>query len=331
MKQYDFVAIGDIVTDAFIRLKDAKVSCNVNQEDCLISLRFGDKVPYESVEVIRAVGNSANAAVSAARLGLHSALVANIGEDQNGKECLEVLEKEGVETDLVKTHADKQTNYHYVLWYENERTILVKHEAYNYSLPDIGTPKWLYLSSLGENTEAYHEDIANYLNLHPTVKLAFQPGTFQMKMSKESLDRIYKRTEIFFCNVEEAKRILGISVEIEIETLMRKVASLGPKTVVITDGPRGAYAFDSWHSWFMPLYPDPKPAFERTGAGDAFASTFATALALDLSVPQALAWAPINSMSVVQQVGAQKGLLTRDALEAFLAQAPSDYKPKLLG
>ena len=74
------------------------------------------------------------------------------------------------------------------------------------------------------------------------------------------------------------------------------------------------------------MYPDPKPPISRTGAGDAFASTFTSAIALGLTPAEALAWAPINSMSVVQQVGAQKGLLTRDALLEYLKNAPDDYK-----
>ena len=78
----------------------------------------------------------------------------------------------------------------------------------------------------------------------------------------------------------------------------------------------------------MPPYPDPKPPFERTGAGDAFSSTFVVALALGLDIPSALRWAPINSMSVVQYVGAREGLLTREKLEEYLAKAPKDYEPK---
>lgn len=95
---HDFLAIGDTVTDAFIRLKDAKVHCDVNGEHCTITMAFGDKIPYESVEVVRAVGNSANAAVSAARLGLSSALVTNIGEDEEGAKTLEHLKNDGVST-----------------------------------------------------------------------------------------------------------------------------------------------------------------------------------------------------------------------------------------
>ncbi len=326
LKPIDFLAIGDITTDAFIRLKDASLNCDINREHCKLCLTFGDKVPYEFVEVIRAVGNSANAAVSAARLGLSSGLIADIGDDQNGTECLETLTGNGVSAQYVTTHKGEKTNYHYVLWFEEERTILVKHEQYAYQFPDAIPPKWLYLSSLAENSLSYHMQIAEYLKKHPDVKLAFQPGTFQMKLGVEKLADIYKHSEIFFCNVEEARRILGEDDKVEIGDLLKKMHGLGPKIVVITDGPKGAYASDGTEAWFQPPYPDPKPPYERTGAGDAFASTFAVALALGKTIPEALSWAPINSMSVVQQIGAQRGLLTRTELEKYLAEAPADYK-----
>ncbi|MES2087601.1 MAG: carbohydrate kinase family protein [Patescibacteria group bacterium] len=323
----DFLAIGDITTDAFIRIKEASVHCNLNKENCELCVSFAQKVPYEFVEVLRAVGNASNAAVSASRLGLSSGLVADTGNDQNGKECLAVLKKEKVSSNFVSTHKGMETNYHYVLWYEDERTILVKHQAFPYKLPHIGSPKWIYLSSLGGNTEKYHDEIALHLEKHPEIKLAFQPGTFQINLGVEKLKKIYARTEVFVCNKEEAEKILGVG-ETDIKELLKKIHELGPKIVLITDGPKGAYAFANDVSFFMPPYPDPKPPFERTGAGDAFASTFVTALALGKSIEEALRWAPINSMSVVQQVGAQRGLLTQAGIEEWLKKAPQDYFPK---
>ena len=106
------------------------------------------------------------------------------------------------------------------------------------------------------------------------------------------------------------------------------VRAIGPKTVIVTDGPNGAYAYDGTNAFFMPPYPDPKPPVERTGAGDAFASTLAVALALGKTLEEALIWAPINSASVVQDIGAQRGLLTQKQLQEWLAKAPADYKPR---
>lgn len=325
--QIDFLAIGDITTDAFIRLEDAEVSCDIDNKNCKICMNFGDKIPYESVTVVPAVGNSPNAAVSAARLGLNTAIYTNIGDDQNGAECLAQLVKEKINTGFVISHKGKATNYHYVLWFQDERTILIKHQEYEYKLPNIGSPKWIYLSSLGGTSEAFHGELADYLEANPEVNLSFQPGTFQMKLGTEKLAKIYKHTKVFFCNVEEAQRILKTG-ETDLPILMQKLHDLGPEIVVVTDGPRGAYLLYQNVDYFLPAYPDPKPPFERTGAGDAFSSTFTAALALGKTPLEALRWGPINSMSVVQDIGAQRGLLARAKLEELLANAPADYIAK---
>jgi ribokinase len=330
MRTFDFVAIGDIVTDAFIRLIDASVHCDVDNENCMLSMRFGDKIPYEFVEEVVAVGNSANAAVAAARIGLQSALIAHVGSDQHGKNMLAQLTSDKVATDYVKVNEGMISNYHYVLWYDVDRTILVKHQEYPYSMPDMPPPKWIYLSSLGEHSLTYHDEIANYLAAHPDVKLAFQPGTFQIKLGVQKLQKIYERTEVFFCNIEEAKRILGIpeTEKIEIKELLTHVAALGPKIVCITDGFNGAYAFDGSKAWTIGVYPH--TPYERTGAGDAFASTFTSALILGKTIPEALQWGPINAQSVVQKIGAQKGLLTRDQIEVLLKKAPKEFMAREL-
>lgn len=331
-KQYDFVAIGDIVMDAFIRLQIADE--HMDKETREICMPFATKIPFEFVVEIPAVGNCANAAVAAARLGLTSALVTNQGNDETGAKNLKALETEHVATDFVKVHEGKKSNYHYVLWYKDERTILVKHEEYPYEMPDVEA-KWLYLTSLSATSAEFHDKIADYLDKYPETKLAFQPGTFQIKLGKERLKRLYEHSDIFFCNVQEAQQILG-STESDIKKLLEQVHALGPKFVVITDGPTGAYARDPSTAlgageatyWFQPPYPDVVAPYDRTGAGDAFASTFTIAIEMGKSVPEALSWAPINSMSVVQKVGAREGLLTKQQLEEYLSKAPAEYKAK---
>ncbi len=327
----EFLAIGDIVIDAFIKIKDAHEHKGLDgAESDELCLRFGDKVPYESVDVLYAVGNSPNAAVSASRLGLRTALLSTIGDDRNGQECLDSLKKDNIIIDYLKTDAGKKTNYHYVLWYGVERTILIKHEEFNYHLPAIPEIGWIYLSSIAENSLPYHTEISEYLKKHPETKMAFQPGTFQIKFGTEALKEIYARTEIFFCNYEEAEKILNMhedeSKEIKIKKLIKGIHNLGPKIVCISDGANGAYASDGNNIYFTPMYPDIAPPFERTGAGDAFSSTFTVAIAQGKTIEEALAWGPINSMNVVKYVGAQKGLLSKDKLEEYLINAPGSYK-----
>jgi ribokinase len=100
---------------------------------------------------------------------------------------------------------------------------------------------------------------------------------------------------------------------------------LGPRLVVVTDGPDGAYAYDGAQRLRAPSYPDPSPPMERTGAGDAFSSTLLAALAKGHTLVEALQWAPVNAMRVVQQVGAQSGLLDDQALLLALKAAPESY------
>ena len=321
----DFLAIGDIVIDCFIKLKQANIQGTPDSKNYEICMPYADKVPYEEVFILPAVGNAGNVAVAASRLGLQTKLISNVGDDKEGVDCLNSLKKDRVGTEFIKINTGIKTNYHYVLWYEADRTILIKHEIYPYSLPEVAPPKWIYFSSVNETAFPFHYAIADYLDAHPETKFAFEPGKFEIQLGKEKLQRLYKHADMFFCNVEEARKILGLDSG-EIKKLLTKINELGPKTVVITDGPKGAYAYDGSDTWFIEPYPDPKPPYERTGAGDAFSSTVVAAIILGKTLPEALAWAGINSMSVVQEVGAQKGLLSKEKLEEYLKNAPADYK-----
>ncbi len=334
MKQkIDFLAIGDVLTDAFIHLQDAQVHCNIDNSGCTITLPFGAKIPYKSVEVLRGVGNAANAAVAAGRLGLTSALIAIVGNDEEGAKTHEHFKTESVMTDFITTQDGIPTNYHYVLSYGAERTILVKHEHYDYQLDieklnqyDI---EWVYLTSIASGTEKYHDALIDWLETRPEIKLAFQPGTFQMKGGIEPMKRVYGRTNAFFCNKDEARDILGLP-NADYPELHAKFRELGPEIVCITDGPNGATISDSDHGWFIPMYPDPQPPVERTGAGDACSSTTVAAMIFGKDLPTSVMYGVTNSMSVVQYVGAQAGLLSREKLEEWLGKAPSGFEVKEL-
>ncbi len=327
-KQIEFLAIGDIVSEPFIKIQDVDSQCDLKGQHCKLCFNFGEKIPYESAEVLHAVGNSPNAAVSASRLGLNTSLVAYIGDDQIGKEDLKVLIENNIHIDNISVTKDLLSNYHFVIWYQDERTILVKHTEFPYSFPiDLAEPKWIYLSSLAANSESYHMEIVNYLKLHPSVKLAFQPGTFQIKLGSEKLKVVYELSEVFACNKEEAQKILETE-EDDILKLMSLIKDLGPKIVVITDALNGSYAMSDTEIWSAPAYV--KESYERTGAGDAFTSSFVSALIYEKTIPEALIWGSINSMSVVSKVGPQKGLLNLEELGGYLLTLPDEYKPKKL-
>lgn len=323
------LSIGDIVTDAFIALREDQAEVTTDEHGIhRLSMEFGSKPPYDHVDIVQAVGNSANAAVSFTRLGLRAGLMAYLGSDQAGKDSLDYLASEKVDTTTVSVQSGLKSNYHFALRYGADRTILIKYEDYNYAWQTpIETPDWIYLSMISKSAWSLHEDLLGYLIEHPDIKLVFQPGTFHFEWGTEKLAAIYERSHIVFMNREEAALVTGKGLE-SVQALADGLHGLGPKIVVITDGPNGAYASDGERLLVMPNYPDPAPPYDRTGAGDAFASTVVVALALGETLETALSWAPINSMSVVQKLGAQAGLLRPDELQKLLDAAPEDYIAK---
>ena len=154
--------------------------------------------------------------------------------------------------------------------------------------------------------------------------------TYSTLAERES-DPVRRKTLEHLAHAEDVhaqlweKRILELG-ETDMRELLEKMRALGPKIALITDGPKGSYAYDGDTMLKVPMYPDPKPPLERTGAGDAATSTVVVALALGKPLSEALLWGPVNSMSVVQEVGAQKGLLSRAQLEKYLADAPEAYR-----
>ncbi len=325
------LCIGDIITDAFIKLSEDHATVTTDDKGYQrLSFELGAKLPYDNVDIVEAVECSPNAAVSMTRLGLSASLMSWLGDDEPGKGMMSYLKQQHVGIDDLVVEEGMKSNYHYVLRYGADRTKLQRFEDYSYQWREPAQkPDWLYLGVLGEKTWPLHEAILSYLGENPDIKLVFQPGMYHLMWGTEKMKPFYDRAEIVILNREEAAQVTGKD-RADVAVLIQAMHELGVTVAVITDGADGAYASDGEKMLFMPNYPDPAPPLDRTGAGDAFASTIAAALALGESLETALSWAPINSMSVVQKMGAQTGLLSMDELKKYLADAPADFKAKVL-
>ena len=323
MPKYDIVSIGDTTIDAFVELHEASVSCNLDKTECKLCLTYADKIPYEALTMLPA-GNSTNNAVGSARLGLKNAFISAAGEDANGKKIVEELKKEGIDTKFIKLNKGVETNFHVVLVFNGERTILIKHNKFAYNLPPKLDTKWIYFSSMGAGTEKFHQDFAKFLQKNPNIKVSMNPGTFQMRMGAKKLAGIYKRTELLFLNREEAALVTEQKTR-DIPTLMAGMHKLGAPIAVITDGREGSYASDGKKIWFLKEFPGPR--IEATGAGDAYGTGFTAAINYGKSVEEAMVWGTINGGNVVLHVGPHKGLQTKKQMEAFVKKNPK-FTPK---
>ena len=321
------LCVGDINTNAFIQLTEGYFEEFTDDKGYQrLSFELGGKLPYDGVDVLKVNECSPNAAVSLSRLGLRADLMSWVGGDEVGQEMIEYLKQEGVGTESMVIDQDQKSNYHYVLRYGADRTKLQRFEDFSYQWADpVEKPDWLYLGVLGEKTWPLHESILGYLTDNPDIKLVFKPGMYHLMWGAEKLADFYRRAEVVIMNREEAAQVTGKDRG-NVSVLIQALHDLGVDVAVVTDGADGAYASSGDGVKFMPNYPDIAPPFERTGAGDAFASTLTAALALGESLETALTWAPINSMNVVQKIGAQEGLQTRQQIEEWLAKAPDYYK-----
>lgn len=310
---FDIISIGDPTIDTFLIMHDHDIVLKEmdGQKKAIIS--WGDKLPVG--EYYRTVaGNAANNAVGSARLGLNTAYYCVVAHDSGGREIVHKMEKEGVSVRYIIKNDKHPTNASTVLSFQGERTIFVYHEHRHYELPSFAMSSWVYLTSMGVGFEKIYKDLARYVDRYH-VKIGFNPGTFQLRAGHKDNELILKRTEVLSLNVEEAQSWVG-DCDRDPEELCKKLCHLGPKSVVLTDGRRGAYSYSKEGFYYIEEYPGPR--IEATGAGDAFTTGYIAALIHGQPHSEALRWGPINAGSVVQQVGPQAGLLIKKEMEAQL-------------
>ncbi|OGD95319.1 hypothetical protein A3F02_02290 [Candidatus Curtissbacteria bacterium RIFCSPHIGHO2_12_FULL_38_9b] len=309
---FDIITIGDSTIDTFIKIHDATVECDLNQEECKICVRYGDKIPVDAIGS-GVAGNAANVAVGCTKLGLNTAIYTNLGSDNTASTIKKTLEENGVKSDYIVINKNKESNLSVVITFQGERTAFVYHQPWDYHLPNLKPCSWLYLTSVAENftNSNLMDEIYHYVE-KIKCKFAYNPGTFQLKANVQRYPRLLEKCEVFIVNYEEAKKILNISLheKVEPKDLLSKLLLLGPKTVVITDGAHGSYASDGNTNLKAGIVH--VEVMEKTGAGDAYTSGLLSALCLGRPLAEAMIWGTVNSASAIQLLGPQNGLLNND-------------------
>ena len=315
MADFDLISIGDSTIDVFMDIdpSDTEALCKLDDNECLISFKYGAKIPVKSFTRIAAVGNAANNAIGSSRLGLKTAIYTMLGSDNEGREMKKIFEDEDVETKFIVTESEKRSNFSVVLNYSAERSIFVYHEERNYNLPELGETKWVYFTSIGKGHEALHQQIPDYIK-KSGARLGYNPGTYELKEGVEILKPVLETAEVLLVNREEAHGLVGKDLQ-DIKGLLADLKANGPQIVVITDGRDGSYAsIDGREVWFCPV-PLESPVVERTGCGDAYSTGFLAALVQGKELPEAMLWGTMNATSVIQYIGAREGLLTPEGMQ----------------
>jgi len=318
----ELLSIGDSSLDVFLTPSESEAFCNLDDKDSLICFTYGDKIPVKTLE-FSVGGNAANNAVGTKRLGINSATVLTLGDDEVGNRIVSTLEVEGVDTTYVVRQTGIRSNYSTIINYLGERTILSYKAPRSYEFPvQLPQTPWIYLTSMGDSYRPFFNHIADWLKKNPEVKLAFNPGSRQVREGKEALKEILSLTQMIYVNRKEAESLTGLSETSGKEKeLLKALSGLGPKTSVITDGSGGSFSYDGQN--FIKAGVLPVDAFERTGAGDAFGSGCLSALIKGKDFSEALLWGTLNSASVIGYVGSQKGLIREEEMPEWIERAKS--------
>jgi sugar/nucleoside kinase (ribokinase family) len=319
-KEIDILTIGDSAIDEFLLIKEGGASeedIGGRREICFI---HGTKIPVKTFETSVA-GNAVNVGAGCNKAGLKVAVYTEIGDDQNADRIISELGELGINTDYCIKNPGTPTDVHPIIVYANERTIFVYHERRHYKVRDWPTPKWIYYSSIGEGFEEFQDELVDYLNKNPYIGVAFNPGTYQLKAGLEGLRNFLLVTDVLLVNKEEAELLAGKG---SLEELHHNLQKLGPKLTVITDGSKGSSAFDGKDLIEVEIFDEDRPIADKTGAGDSYSSGLLSGLIYNKSLREALVWGSINSSGVIREIGAIKGLRSKEELEKLAQKVIKD-------
>lgn len=315
------MVIGSSTIDLFLDIDKSFTKI----EDRNVSFRLGDKIPSE-IRKLTLGGNGANVSVGLTRLEIPTTFYTYLGDDILSREIEEGLTREGVEL-KAERYKQKSSSLSIIFGFDRDRIIFSHHEVRDYTFyPDsIGAGvdsntkfDFIFLSSIGDHWENAYKQILEFANKTNTP-LVFSPGTHQLENINETVKLIIKASKIFFSNKEEAEIVLGKPAGSDIKELLNGIKKLGAEVVSITDGARGAYAIDGSNNCFK-IGPAPSEGHEKTGAGDAYAAALFAAYLEKSDVPTAMIRGTLNSSGVMQEIGAQSGLLKKQELDRKLSE-----------
>ncbi len=344
----DVITIGSATMDVFVESDDANIVSvyTKNKKSEFMSYPYGAKVEISDFDS-KVGGGGVNTAVNFSNLGFNTSAIFKIGDDIYSDGILESFKDKKVDLSNIVQDKKISTGFSIILVsFQGDRTVLahrganaqIKKSDINFDA--IKNSKLLYIAPMNGDSTKVLDDIANFANDN-NVYVCFNAGSSSIKKGFNYLKKILENANIVVLNKEEASLATQIQVRPDtrdekyseslihpdVKDMFKKLKVRDYQIIVITDGGKGAYAYDGKDYYYCPVFDG--PVVSTLGAGDAFASTFCAALGkTNADIGKALMYASVNSAGVVSKFGATEGLLTFDEIEKKLAENP-DYKYKL--
>ncbi|MGA4841830.1 ribokinase [Streptomyces sp. G45] len=250
-------------------------------------------------------GKGANQAVAAARLGAATALLARVGDDAYGRLLLDAQRSAGVETVGVLVGGAPTGVALITVDPSGDNSIVVAPGANARLTPaDVRAAASLFAAARVVSTqlEIPLETVAEVVRALPSgARLVLNPSP-PAPLPPEVLSAC----DPLIVNEHEARVVLegaGAPVPDEPEDWARELLALGPRSVVVTLGERGALVATAGQCERVPSVA--VDAVDTTGAGDAFTAALAWRLGAGEDLAAAARYAVRVGALAVTRAGAQ--------------------------
>lgn len=332
MFKFDIVTIGSAVKDVTFYTDQGRVILtpqNLTSQK-MLAFEYGAKI--SAVDSFQGFGGgAANSAITFARLKYKTAIVACVGQDETGREIINNFKKEKINTNFIQQNPKKSTALSFIIATakkEKEHIVFTdrgadEHLFYDPKITSKINTKWFYMTSLcGKACSKNLNEIFSFAKTK-RIKIAWNPGGVQIQSGKRSLAPFLKQTNVLILNKDEAIELVLSGIKLGRKNpnhlnrpiyLLNILHEWGPKIILITDGKKGAYAYDGKKIYKAKILNT--KVVDTTGVGDSFGSAFIAGL-IDTrgQIQPSLRWGMINSGSVVAKVGAQNGIVTLKKLK----------------
>jgi ribokinase len=348
------LTVGGAMVDTLAIIERERIERMImmNADSSFLLLEEGRKT--EALEISTHCGGGAvNAAVAMARLGLDVAALVKLGRDARAETILARLMAEGVSPRWALRDARQPTGASVLISSHDRNAAIFTFRGANTLLEvsDLRTEAFavdlVYVSSLSNESADCFPEIIRKAKAEGAL-IATNPRVRQLSSRGAAFRECLPLIDILALNRFEADVLVPALVtrfgeggralalapgetpprlaargfaagghEMTLPAFFHALLAAGPRYVVVTDGRAGAFLGTNGAILYCPAVETHVAG--TAGAGDAFAATFTTYVALGRAPAEALRAAAINAASVVGHVDTQTGLLKRDELDSRLA------------
>ncbi|MCX4608962.1 ribokinase [Streptomyces mirabilis] len=264
--------------------------------------------------VVHPGGKGANQAVAAGRLGARTALLARVGDDAHGRLLLDSQRAAGVDTAGVLVGGAPTGVALITVDPSGDNSIVVSPGANGRLTPeDVRSAGNLLAASrvVSAQLEIPLETVVEVVrNLAPGSRFVLNPSPPRALPAE-----VLAACDPLIVNEHEARVIVDTDLGDPPEDWASALLALGPRSVVITLGARGALVASADGAARVPSVK--VETVDTTGAGDAFTAALAWRLGLDEPLAEAAAYAARVGAAAVTRAGAQESFPTAEEVASL--------------